>query len=66
MKKHIIFIAAIATIFLSSCNSSKMKTDLILINGNIYTVDSTFSKAQALFILHHPWVHMFQPCQITR
>ncbi len=50
MKKHIIFIAAIATIFLSSCNSSKMKTDLILINGNIYTVDSTFSKAQAFAV----------------
>ena len=48
--KHITltFIAAILT-FMTSCNQ-KTPVDLIVHNGNIYTVDDDFSKAQAFAV----------------
>jgi len=33
-----------------SCSTSKQKVDLILHNGNIYTVDSAFTKQQAMVV----------------
>ena len=42
----------ILLILLISCNSEvKMQADLLVYNGNIYTVDSTFSKAEAFVVM---------------
>ncbi|MEM9000451.1 MAG: amidohydrolase [Bacteroidota bacterium] len=47
MKHHIIWLACLGMLF--SCNS-KQEVDLIVYNANIYTVDSTFSKACCMAI----------------
>lgn len=47
MKKLVIFLL-IATIF--SCEDEKTEVDSIVINANIYTVDSNFDKAEAFAI----------------
>jgi len=42
----------ILLILLISCNSEvKKQADLLVYNGNIYTVDSTFSKAEAFVVI---------------
>lgn len=38
------------TILLGSCNTPRQKADMILINGNIYTVDGQFNTAQAFAV----------------
>lgn len=37
-------------IFIMSCNESKKTIDLLITNGTIYTIDSVFSKAEAVAI----------------
>lgn len=37
-------------LFFISCNDSKQAIDLLIINGTVYTVDSTFSKTEAIAI----------------
>lgn len=37
-------------LFFISCNDSKQAIDLLIINGTVYTVDSAFSKAEAIAI----------------
>ena len=46
--KNIVLILSI--IFLFSCNTSKQSADLLVYNTNIYTVDSSFSVANAMVI----------------
>lgn len=46
--KKLLAIALIATVF--SCESEKTEVDSIVINGNIYTVNSNFDKAEAFAI----------------
>lgn len=48
MKKVIILFSFLA--FLMSCNSKKQKADLFVFNAKVYTVDSTFSKAEAFAV----------------
>jgi predicted amidohydrolase YtcJ len=36
--------------FIVSCQTSREKTDLLLLNGNIYTVNETFDKAEAIAV----------------
>ncbi len=47
MKKLLLLIALV----LSSCEYFKEKVDLVIVNANIYTVDKSFSKAEA-FAVH--------------
>lgn len=49
MKKLLFSIAAAATTFLFSC-TGKEKADLLIYNATIYTVDSSFSRAEAMAI----------------
>jgi len=49
MKK--ILLGLVSALLILSCEM-KEKADLILINGNIYTVDSTFSKCTAVAVRH--------------
>lgn len=49
MKKLLIF--GTLLIFLFSCSSKKEKADLILHNGVVYTVDSSFTVAEAFAVL---------------
>lgn len=47
MKKSLFLLSFLLFI---SCSTSKQKVDLILHNGNIYTVDSAFTKQQAMVV----------------
>lgn len=49
MKKRLFLIAAVATTILFSC-TGKEKADLLIYNATIYTVDSSFSRAEAMAI----------------
>ena len=49
MKKRLFSIAATATTILFSC-TGKEKADLLIYNATIYTVDSSFSRAEAMAI----------------
>ena len=49
--KKIIQLAVIAALFFSSCSpAAKEKADLLIYNATIYTVDSTFSTAEAMVV----------------
>ncbi|MDZ4148526.1 MAG: amidohydrolase [Flavobacteriaceae bacterium] len=48
MKK--IFIISVIFIYLTSCQTPKENIDLLVVNADIYTVDSTFSKSEALAV----------------
>jgi len=52
MRLHTILSAAILLI-ISSCNAQKQEADLILSNGQIYTVDEEFSITEAIAIKDH-------------
>ncbi len=47
--KYLIRVAILAVLTLSSCNQ-KVKVDLLIHNGVIYTIDSAFSVQEAMAI----------------
>ncbi len=50
MKFKTIIPLVISLLFILSCTNNMKKADLILLNGNIYTVDSEFSKVEAFAV----------------
>lgn len=50
MKKQQIYLLIISFIFITSCTNNMKEADLILLNGNVYTVDASFNKAEAFAI----------------
>jgi predicted amidohydrolase YtcJ len=49
MKKYCLLMTVFATVFLFSCNS-KQEADLLVFNATIYTIDSSFTIADAMVI----------------
>ncbi len=49
MKKEVLFLAVII-VFFTACQSPKKQADLIVFNANIYTVDDTLPKGEALVV----------------
>lgn len=51
MRKILLFLLSLAILFTNSCRNMKEKADLLVLNGTIYTIDSIFTKAEAMAVL---------------
>lgn len=53
MRNFLIFLSIFIGLISNSCTSGKKKVDLLIINGLVYTVDSDFSRVEAIAVKDH-------------